>query len=839
MAGSGIRPLERVDLAAQRVDRRILAGLLERVQLAPEVLQLARVVDAGGQLGEVDAQLVDGGVVAGGLAHGGQLGAQGAQLVGPGRGVAELGERGAQLLELVAAGLRGAREDVQALADDRHLLARVGLLHLDRLQLALDRREIDLVVAAAQLERLHLAAEGVQCLPAAGLGLAQGGQLGAQLGDDGQLGAQLLEHGGAVVVVLAGVLLGGGGQLGAQRLQGLHGVRVALADLGQLVAQGVDRGAGLALAGAHGLQLGAQGAGRLGTADGLLAQLVGQRAQGVQPRAGLLALALELLQAAAVVAGEGLALVAVDRDLADALAQPLGVALDGVDALQGGGQLGAGGLQLAVVLALDALEGGAQLGAGGLGLLALAVDPLQGGLQLGLAGLGITGALGAQRLELGLHAAAGGLGGLAADRLEIGEAALEVGAGAHGAGVGLLEGGGQLRLGGRGGLGLLLLEALQALLDRGARGSAVVLAGGVAVLAGALQALQPCEQLDPLRLGGGIGGGGATRGGVQALQLGLGELGLALGGLGLDAARLGLALGLLDLAGKPAGDALELVDALQRRQEPGDDRGSVVEVVDRSALDAGVRVGDGLLALGVLAGALLLAADELVRDPRGRLERAEGDHGAGGAPAVPGLRLLVEGGAQRADHDGVLLAHAQQHQVHRELEGEVLEEEREVEALVELDGDEDGLERELRLRRRVAGGDLHERAGVRRVAGGEEAPPLLGGVGERAGEQALEERVPQRVGRLLAEQQLGGLGPLRHGALAVGEDEPAADDLLEQRVQRIAAHELLRLDGSRGRSCGQRRVVGAGRRSWGREVHAGTGREQSGCSIDRPIGPQP
>ena len=362
--------------------------------------------------------------------------------------------------------------------------------------------------------------------------------------------------------------------------------------------------------------------------------------------------------------------------------------------------------------------------------------------------------------------------------------------------------------------------------DRGARGRAVVLAGGVAVVAGALQALQAGEQLDPLRLGGGIGGGGAAGGGVQALQLGLGELGLALGGLGLGAARLRLALGLLDLAGEPAGDALELVDALHRREQAGDDRGGVVEVVDRPALDAGIRVGDGLLALGVLAGALLLAADELVRDPRGRRERAEGDHGAGGAPAVPGLGLLVEGGAQRADHDGVLLAHAQQHQVHRELEGEVLEEEREVEALVELDGDEDGLERELRLRRRVAGGDLDERAGVRRVAGGEEAAPLLGVVGQRAGEQALEEPVPQRVGRLLAEQQLGGLGPLRHGALAVGEDEPAADDLLEQRVQRIAAHGLLRRDGRGRRSGGQRRVVGAGRRSGGREIHAGTGRER-------------
>ena len=95
--------------------------------------------------------------------------------------------------------------------------------------------------------------------------------------------------------------------------------------------------------------------------------------------AGLLALALELLQAAAVVAGEGLALVAIDRDLAEALAQPLGVAMDGFDALQRRGQLGARGLELAVVLALDALQRGAQLAARGLGLFALAVDPRQRG----------------------------------------------------------------------------------------------------------------------------------------------------------------------------------------------------------------------------------------------------------------------------------------------------------------------------------------------------------------------------------------------------------------------------------------------------------------------------
>ena len=75
-------------------------------------------------------------------------------------------------------------------------------------------------------------------------------------------------------------------------------------------------------------------------------------------------------------------------------------------------------------------------------------------------------------------------------------------------------------------------------------------------------------------------------------------------------------------------------------------------------------------------------------------ERLEDDQRAGGAPAVPRLGLRLEGAAQRAHHDRVLLAHAQQHQVQRELEAEVLQEQREVEALVELDRDEDGLQRE-------------------------------------------------------------------------------------------------------------------------------------------------
>ena len=255
-------------------------------------------------------------------------------------------------------------------------------------------------------------------------------------------------------------------------------------------------------------------------------------------------------------------------------------------------------------------------------------------------------------------------------------------------------------------------------------------------------------------------------------------------------------------------------------------RATTAAASSRSSIDSPWTPGSGLvmrlLALRVLAGALLLAADELLLDPRRRRERAEGDHRAGGAPAVPRLRLVVERGAQRAHDDGVLLAHAQQHQVHRQLEGEVLEEQREVEALVELDRDEDGLEREHRAGRRVAGVDLDERRG--RCGGSPAArkrrhcsASSLSGPDE----QAVEERVPQRLGRLLAEQQLGGLGPLRDGALAVGEDEPAADDLLEQRVERVARDELF---GRRGRRRG-----GGVRESgavWASRVHAGTGQER-------------
>src|SRR3954451_5265002 len=89
----------------------------------------------------------------------------------------------------------------------------------------------------------------------------------------------------------------------------------------------------------------------------------------------------------------------------------------------------------------------------------------------------------------------------------------------------------------------------------------------------------------------------------------------------------------------------------------------------------------------------------------------------------------------------MLLAHAQQHQVHRQLEGQVLEEEREVEALVELDRHEDGGERELgavgaaayelggsrHLRLRVAG-----EGGARRRGPRSPAVPGTGGAAPRS-----------------------------------------------------------------------------------------------------------
>ena len=132
----------------------------------------------------------------------------------------------------------------------------------------------------------------------------------------------------------------------------------------------------------------------------------------------------------------------------------------------------------------------------------------------------------------------------------------------------------------------------------------------------------------------------------------------------------------------------------------------------------------------------------------------------------------------------MLLAHAQQHQVHWQLEAEVLEEEAEVEALVELDGDEDGLDREL-VPLRVHALHGHAPGGARRVAVLEECLPGLRLRRQRRVQQGAEERLAEDLLGRAAEQQLSRLGPLRDRALAVGEDEVAADDLAQQRVERV------------------------------------------------------
>ena len=328
-----------------------------------------------------------------------------------------------------------------------------------------------------------------------------------------------------------------------------------------------------------------------------------------------------------------------------------------------------------------------------------------------------------------------------------------------------------------------------------------VVRGLLGVHLGALEALQAGEQLALLALVDAAGG----RGREHAVHLGAERLGLALGGVG---AALGALAGLLELAGQAERDALELVDALHRRQQARHHGGGVVEVGDRVALDAGVEVGEALLDLGVGRGARGLAAGQLGLDPRGGAERAEHDERAGGTPALPGLGLRLERLAQRADDDGVLRAHALQHQVHRELEAEVLEEEREVEALVELDRDEHGLHREHRAVGLLAG-DVDATGGGRRLAGLQEAAPRLGGGRHGSLDQRLEERLAEDVLGGAAEQQLSGLGPLGDGPLSVGQHEVAADDLAQDRVQRIVGRRL----GSRGQH-----LVGGGSNARGR-VH--------------------
>ena len=497
----------------------------------------------------------------------------------------------------------------------------------------------------------------------------------------------------------------------------------------------------------------------------------------------------QVVEPAAVVARLG----ALDGDAGELLAQGVGLALDVLDALERGGELGAGGLGLADAVALETVERGGELGAGGLGgLLVLGADLLELGDQLGLADLAGAGAAVLDLGEAGLD-----------DRARLVGAASGLLDGLLGAALGLGDGGGQAGVGGGRGLGALALQAVEAGGELGACGlgdverAAAVVRGLLGVELGALEPVEAGEQL--LVVAGAAGGS-------DALDLGAQGGGLALGGLG---AALGALAGLLELAGQAERDALELVDALHRRQQARHHGGGVVEIGDRVALDAGIEVGEALLDLGVGLGADGLAAGQLGRHPRRRLQRAEDDERAGRAPALPGLGLGLERLAHGAHHDRVLGAHALEHQVGRELEAEVLEEEREVEALVELDGDEDGLHREV-----VAldhdRGDLDAAGRGGRLAGLQEAAPRLGGFRHRGLDQRLEERLAEHLGGGAAEQQLGRLGPLGDRALAVGQHEVAADDLPQDVVQRIGgtAGQVIRCEarGDRGRGALDRGV---------------------------------
>ena len=346
-------------------------------------------------------------------------------------------------------------------------------------------------------------------------------------------------------------------------------------------------------------------------------------------------------------------------------------------------------------------------------------------------------------------------------------------------------------------LGEALLQAGEALQQLGALGGIL----GEALL----QAAQPAEQLlalggvlrrallqaadaleQQLALGGVLGRADLV---ADALELLARLVDLLLGLLGAVAAGLRLAAGLLERDRQVGGGLLQVLDALQRGQQAGDDGGGVVEVGDRVALDAGIGI-EALLALDVLCGARGLAGGERLLDPRRRLRRAERDERARRAPAVPRLGLGLERLAHRAHHDRVLLAHAHQHQVARQLEGEVLEEEREVEALVELDRDEDHLEREAALVDRVDRADRLRGGGARGLAALEEALPRLG-LGGRVVDERVEQALAQHLGGVEPEQQLGRLTPLRDRSLPVREDEEPVDDLREEVVERVVVTRLL------------------------------------------------
>ena len=817
-----------------------------------------------------------------GAADGLQLGAQRGEV-----GLEALGRLGAVHERVDALGERGvgAAQDVEAL---------VGVEHepLD----ALDRLGRDLLLAVAVLQRLARLGDLLgQPLLALLEQPPDLGDLVGKLGGHGRVHLRGLAAGLADLEreLLLALLEGGAGlgELGLERrLARLEGA-ADLLDLrervlgraGGLLAGGpqrLDRGAqllelaGLVVLGGQRGQLGARGGGLLAGGGGVGAQLLGEVAQGVEPLGGVGALALQLLEAAAVVAGQPLGLGLLDLDAGDLLAQALALAADLLDALQRGGELLAGGLALLLALALDALGQRVQLGAGGAGLFfTLALDALHERVHVGAGLAGLVFALGLQALDLGAQLLAGGLGGLLGRRAQLlarsrglrgallelldpaGEvAAVGLGAlvdggqrggksllgGLHGLGAGALGGldllgeleadglgplgglGALVAVGGRIGQALLELpDALQQLGLLGDVGAAHalealdaplqrVLLGGVDDR-GLLQARDALEQLGLLA---GVGAGADLV--AHALELLARLVDLALGGLGAVAAVLGLAAGLLERGGEVGGGLLEILDALERGEQARDDRGGVVEVGDRVARDPGIGI-EHLLGLEVGGGAARLTRGELVVDPRGGLERAEGDERAGRAPAVPRLRLGLERPAQRTHHDRVLLAHAHQHQVARQLEGEVLEEEREVEALVELDRDEDHLERERPLVGRVERADVLLRAGARGLAALEEAAPRLG-VGGRVVDERVEQALAQHLGGVEPEQQLGRLAPLGDRALAVGQDEEPVDDLGEERVERVVRDRglgdltVLRrclLDGVHGRVRGRATPPGA------------------------------
>ena len=216
--------------------------------------------------------------------------------------------------------------------------------------------------------------------------------------------------------------------------------------------------------------------------------------------------------------------------------------------------------------------------------------------------------------------------------------------------------------------------------------------------------------------------------------------GLALGGLGAGAADLGVLAGLLDLRGQRLGHALEVVDALHRRQQARHHGGGVVEVVDGLALDARIRVGDALLSVGVGLGAGGLALGELLLDPGRRLQRAEHDQRAGGAPALPRLRLDLDrrraARARRPGAAGACAAASGSAAARSPRSSRNSEKSKPSSSLTGTNTASIG--KVPPSRRRAVHLDAAGRGG--RVAGGEEAPPLLRVGRQRAGHERVEER---------------------------------------------------------------------------------------------------